>query len=143
MTRDQQKIMKFMEFCESLAELSTCKRNQCGAIILPFDCTSVRSIGYNGPPRGVRNDSCTEVEGDCGCVHAETNAVIKFGYIEDRRPHILYSTTAPCKSCASLILNCPPIETVIYSTRYRNDLGIELLFNHGVRVMTKERWLAR
>ena len=139
MTRRQEKFSKFMEFCESLAKLSTCKRNQCGAIIFPEDFTGVKSIGYNGPPRGVHNNSCTEVEGDCGCVHTETNAVIKFGFFEDRREYFLYSTTAPCKSCAGVILNCPPITTVIYDKPYRNDLGVELLLNHGVRVIPKER----
>jgi len=141
MTREKHKMIKFMGFCESLASLSTCKRQQCGAIIFPWDFTVVRSIGYNGPPRGCDNDSCDAVEGNCGCVHAETNAVIKFGYIDDPRNYVMYSTTAPCKRCASLILNCPPITTVIYDKPYRNDLGLKLLRSGGITIYEKARWL--
>jgi len=136
--RQMRKMDIFITFCEDLAGLSTCKRKKCGAIIFPSDFTLIRSIGYNGPPRLTDNDSCTDIEGDCGCIHAEANSLIKFGYTDDPRECVMYSTTAPCKNCASLILNCPPITRVIYHRPYRNDLGLDLLKSCNIDVYHTE-----
>lgn len=125
MTRAEQKLQTFATFALRLAELSTCKRRQVGCVIAPPDFTEVYSIGYNGPARGIPNESCdATIVGDCGCVHSECNAL---GKLYRREPAILIASCAPCLWCARMILNSPSIERVYYVENYRNTSGIDLL----------------
>jgi len=126
MNRYLRKLTTFIQMGKLLTPLSTCKRLQVSAIIFPCDCSSVYSIGYNGPPKGLPNDSCTEQEGRCGCVHAEANAIAKFNN-DIAKPSLMFITTAPCLSCAGLILNCDKIKGVIYEEDYRVQEGWFLL----------------
>lgn len=125
-----EKLKTFMSFGRELVALSTCKRRKVGTIVFPVDCTAVYAIGYNGPPRSINNDSCTGVEGDCGCTHAEANALVKLR--SDRKPSILFTTTAPCKHCAGLILNTDGIIGVLYDEVYRSSAGVDLLVASGL-----------
>lgn len=110
-----------------LAQLSTCKRAKVGCVVVPDDLSMVYSIGYNGPPAGEPNDSCTGEQGRCGCVHAEANAVVKLGPVTEA---VLVCTTAPCLACAGLIVNCRKIHCVVYGLAYRDESGLELLRKH-------------
>ena len=137
MERYLKKIRALTSIGQSLAELSTCKRLRVGAIIFPVDCSAIYAIGYNGPSRGLPNDSCTNEIGDCGCVHAEANAVVKFNN-DLAKPSILYSTFLPCKECAALILNCTNIVGVVWDELYRDDAGHKLLLSGGLNVVKRE-----
>lgn len=131
MNRQQRKLQTMAAFATDLAQLSACKRAQRAAVVFPFDFSSVHAIGYNGPPIGVSNDACTSGEGTCGCVHAETNAVVKLGDVRDA---VLYTTTYPCLLCAGLILNSRKIVRVIYGDAYRDGSGVDRLISAGVPV---------
>lgn len=146
--RTLRKLEAFDSFLQSLLRLSACRRNQCSAIIFPPDFSAVHAIGYNGPPSGLMNSSCTEEEGRCGCVHAEANALLKL----NARPHSLMvdhvddvyvddvyyegfwmmSSTAPCYHCAGLIINSQVITQVIWRQPYRNDRGRDLLHKANI-----------
>ncbi len=126
MNRYTEKIEIFIMMGKLLVSLSTCKRLQVATIIFPTDCSSVYAIGYNGPSRGLPNDSCSNVKGKCGCVHAEINAIAKFNN-DIAKPSLLYCTHTPCRPCASLILNCATIKGVIWSGEYRDSEGIDLI----------------
>ena len=130
--RYQQKIQTFIAMGKLLANLSTCKRDKVSAIIFPCDCSSVLSIGHNGPAQGLPNDSCTEEEGSCGCVHAEANAIVKLNIMG--KPSILYSTRMPCLTCAGMILNCSCIKAVVFTYSYRNNLGYDLIVKAGMSI---------
>lgn len=136
MDRYIEKIKTFTMMGKLLVSLSTCKRLQVAAIIFPTDCSSVCAIGYNGPSRGLPNDSCRNIEGRCGCVHAEANAIAKFNN-DISKPSLLYSTHMPCLSCAGLILNCTNIKGVIWSGEYRNTEGIDLITSAGMQVVAE------
>jgi len=115
----------------SLSTLSTCKRSRTSAMIFTTNCTHIHSIGYNGVPSGVSNDACTEVEGECGCVHAEINAIAKL----DRcitEPCLLYTRTMTCIQCASLVVNTWCIVGVVWDNPYRNNNGLELILRHHI-----------
>ena len=133
MSRYLDKIQTFIEMGKLLSCLSTCKRDKVSAIVFPCDCTAIYSIGYNGPAQGLLNDSCTDEEGQCGCVHAEANAIIKLG--NQTKPCVLYSTRMPCRTCAGLILNCSQIKVVIYTSKYRNLFGYNLIRLTGKNIM--------
>jgi len=117
----------FTEFAERLASLSTCKRNQVGCVIIPTDFSAIFAIGYNGPPSGEPNDACIDSPGNCGCIHAEANAIAKLGAATNA---MLISTVCPCWQCAGLIINCKKISRVMFIHPYRDNAGEVLLKRH-------------
>ena len=133
MSRLTFKLDHFIRFAADLKDLSTCRRAKCAAIIFDADCTRVYAIGYNGPPRGSDNESCTGTEGACGCAHAEANALIKVREV-GVRDAVLYSTTYPCPHCAALIANSGVVGCVLYSAPYR-DMRLEPFLNAGIKVL--------
>lgn len=102
---------------------STCKRAQCGAVITTHDMKQVLSVGYNGPGAGLPDDRCRGTEGQCGCLHAETNAILRANPGVNR---VLFTTSAPCEQCAQHILGTE-ISRVIYLRMYRDSMGLNLL----------------
>lgn len=132
MTRYDLKLRNMFYFARSLAGLSCCKRTQVGCIIFPIECTNVISIGYNGPPAGINNESCTNEQHQCGCIHAEANALVKARPTDEY--NVLFSTRAPCYHCAGLIINTNKIVDVYYDNDYSDDRGIKLLEDSNIIV---------
>lgn len=130
-------IKKLLTFCamgRHLCELSACRRARCGALLFSTDCQGVLSIGYNGPAAGLPHDECRpDLEGGCGCLHAELNALTK---AEHGRPCILYTTYSPCRTCAAHIVNHGSVVAVLYDVKYRKPgEGIDLLERSGIDVV--------
>lgn len=132
-SRVYDKLRTFRGFAESLAELSTCRRAHVGAIVFPPDFTEVLAIGYNGQPSGTPNGHCTGVSGQCGCVHAETNALIKLA--SERTGLVLLCTKLPCPRCAGLIANCRQVSTVLYTGDHHDREGLHILARAGKDVL--------
>lgn len=128
--RNSYKLRAFTDFAMSLSKLSTCKRLQVGCVILSEGFSQVFSIGYNGVPSGVDNDSCREEKGNCGCIHAEANALVKLKTTQTGL--WLLSTTCPCEHCAGLIVNSKSIDVVLYINTYRIEKGLNLLRDCGI-----------
>ena len=98
----------------TLSMRSTCKRQQNGAVIVSLDYRRVLSIGYNGTPHG--DEHCKGGKpGDCGCIHAEMNALLKKYTSESA---VMFMTTSPCMNCAKAIVQCNII-SVYYINEYR------------------------
>lgn len=131
MTRRELKLQTFAGFTKELACLSTCKRRQVGCLIAPLDFTQVLSIGYNGVPRGRPNDSCLDISGGCGCIHAESNAVAK---LTSSTPALMVVTLSPCALCAGLILNVGTIKEFYYLEAWRDHKPLEMLAEGGIHV---------
>lgn len=126
------KLKVFYSFTWQLAELSWCKRAQTAAIIFPENFQEVLAIGYNGPPAGENNDSCTGEQGDCGCVHAEANAITKLHTSMSNL--VMLTRTAPCIHCAGLIVNSQRIKKVIWKDPYRNNRGLSRLIAASIEL---------
>lgn len=124
-----------MNFTESLAGLSTCKRLKVGCAVIPPDLTEVVGIGYNGPAAGEMNDACRSAEGACGCIHAEANALIK---VRSRAPLIMFTSRSPCEHCAGLILNNRSVAAVLYARPYRDPFGLKRIERAGVLAVSWE-----
>jgi len=127
----------YMRMAEELAKRSTCARLQVGSVVTTGDLTQVVGIGYNGNARGLSN-SCDGLDpGRCGCLHSETNALIKAGAQE---PHkAMFITASPCVMCAKMIINCN-VERVYYRTAYRDATGLTTLAAGGVETIQYDRW---
>lgn len=130
MERYKRKIEKMIAFCRSLSNLSTCRRHPTAAIVFPFDCTAVYAIGYNGPPVGIANNSCSGQLGDCGCIHAEANTLLKL----TESSAVMFCMMSPCMQCAGLIINSQRIDYVIYDMKYRDLRGIQRLNSANILV---------
>lgn len=131
-----------MDIARMWAHRSTCARNRVGAVIAIHGRTV--SSGYNGAPSGM--DHCQHVPADIadqvgttlGCplaVHAEANAIAfaaRAGVSVDGGE--LFTTLAPCRSCAQLIINAG-IWAVHYAEPYRDTTGVALLRTAGLDVI--------
>ena len=133
MSRYHDKCLVLYRFADELARLSACTRQQNAAIVFANDCSAVYSIGYNGPARGRPNSACNGEEGNCGCVHAEANALLRASC-----GGVMYCTTSPCMMCAQMLLNHGGIYVLVYDKQYRDPSGIQMLADYGVAVHRRE-----
>ena len=121
-----------MKTANLISERSHDKRTKVGAVIVAKDNSTVLSLGYNGNYSGGEHEPESVLPGESGFLHAEVNALIKapFHYPIEK---IMYVTVSPCRSCAKLIINAG-ISEVIYERQYRDDSGIQLLLENGIKV---------
>lgn len=117
----------FLNLAAQAATRSNCSRRKVGAVIVRD--RHIRSTGYNGPPSGYGHcdaGACPRAlaeprEGfgydNCVAIHAEANALL-FADRGDRDGATLYTTAAPCFSCAKLIANSGVAEVVASGGRY-------------------------
>lgn len=127
----------FTDIIKVLAQRSTCDTRRVGALLAKDN--RIISTGYNGSPKG--SPHCDEVgcqkDKDGACirtVHAEAN-VIAFAarYGISSEGTTLYTTMAPCFTCAKLIINAG-IVAVYYVKEYRLKDGIEALKENGIEI---------
>jgi dCMP deaminase len=135
-----------MRFAEDLARRSTCERSTAGvgAVITTADYRRVVGLGYNGGPAGGRNE-CKRIDGEiipgqCGHLHAETNAIIN---CDHTGPKKVFVTMQPCEMCAIALVNLHasrgPIVEVYYHHPYRLTEGLDVLWSAGIPLFKAER----
>jgi dCMP deaminase len=126
--------LMFLEMCFLISQRSRAKRNQVGAIITK-DNRPI-SLGYNGTPVGFDN-ACEGADGETleTVVHAEVNAICFLARThESTEGTTIYSTLAPCSSCARMIIQAG-IKRVVYRNRYRYDSGVDMLKEANIEVL--------
>jgi len=124
----------YMRLAEMMSERSTCARLKVGCAIVTPDFRKVLSVGYNGNVTGGANDCDRhgeEAVGNCGCIHAEQNAVINCdaGRHVDK---IVFCTHLPCLQCAKFLINLGGVKRVFYKNEYRLHDSLVLLYKHGI-----------
>lgn len=128
----------FIETAKIFAQNSYAQRLKVGAVLSKDD--RILAVGYNGTPSSYSNE-CEEIDIITGelktkdiVVHAEQNLICfcaKNGI--KTNGCTLYITHSPCITCAKLIASAG-IKEVIYEKDYRNDSGIKLLLELGIKV---------
>ena len=133
----------YMNLAVGLSERSTCLRGtRVGCVITTVDFRRVLAVGYNGNAAGLSNhcDVIGEAAvGNCGCIHAEENAVISC--TEHRSTEkIVFSTHLPCSACAKRIIQLGGVVKVLYLNDYRKKEGLGMLSMVGIdhKQMLKE-----
>lgn len=121
--------MIFMNMAIMIAQRSTCLRRKVGAVITDNKMHRVLCFGYNGNVVGGPNQCDSLDEGQCGCVHAEINALTKSDTTLDGAT--CFVTLSPCVNCAKVLIN-RGIKRVIYHECYRDVSGIALLDKYGI-----------
>jgi dCMP deaminase len=117
----------FIEFAFLISKRSTCLRQQNGAVLVSPDYLHIWGFGYNGSARKTPHN-CSNQEGNCSCIHAELNALLK---AQKTKGGILFCTTSPCMECAKAILNAE-VSCVIFKNVYRIPEPIDYLNHYGV-----------
>jgi dCMP deaminase len=123
----------YMGLALNLAERSTCRRLKVGAVIVSSDFSRVYGIGYNGNAKGRPNICDSDEPGNCGCLHAEDNALLKTNGGAEI-PKIVFITHSPCVYCAKRMINKGGVTKVYYHQMYRSDVGIRILKEAGIEV---------
>jgi dCMP deaminase len=126
----------YMQLALNLSQRSTCLRLKVGCVITDPAYKYVYSVGYNGNAAGLPNHCDVEGEaavGNCGCIHAEENAVIHCCQ-HYSVPKIVFTTHLPCVMCAKRLLNLGGVTTVFYRSDYRKHDSLDLLLSKNVRV---------
>lgn len=132
MTSLESRKQVFKNFTNDLASLSKCTERHVAAIITDKKMTQVYSIGLNGGPVGLADCLCV-LDGKYGCIHAEINALVKCTSTELDK--VMFVTLAPCKQCATAIINAPGgFSKVYYFEEWKEDYGIQLLKAAGIHV---------
>lgn len=123
----------YLNLADQLSQRSECDRLQVGCVITSEDGRYVYGVGYNGGAAGIAH-KCTSEPGNCGCLHAEINAVINCK--EPRStPKIVYCTHNPCAMCSKAIVNMGGVIRVIFERQYRDVSGIDILVQSGIQIM--------
>lgn len=121
-----------MAVARIFAKRSTCSRLRVGAVLAdPSLETFV--VGYNGSFKGGPNECQRSDAGNCGCLHAEANAVAK----AERGPKVAFLTDAPCELCAKLLVNAD-VTTLRYEREYRESSGLKVLRAANIQVFRHE-----
>ena len=127
----------YMKLAYDLASRSTCARLHVGAVIVSEDYSRVFGIGYNGNAAGFPNCCDSSEPGNCGCLHAEDNALLKTNGGSEV-PKVAFVTHQPCLYCAKRMVNKGGVKKVIYSESYRLKEGLEILEKAGIEVQQLE-----
>lgn len=124
-------VRAHLQYALEIAKVGACERAQVGCVLTPPDLSNPIGIGYNGPAAGLPNQCARPLEvGNCGCVHAEANAVIK----APRGPKWAFLTIPCCERCAGLLVNAE-VECVVYAGPPHRDglnAGVQLLDRLGI-----------
>jgi deoxycytidylate deaminase len=108
---------------------TSCLRKGVGAAIVKVTKNNhllVVAVGFNGPS-GLQN-KCTNVQGNCGCSHAEPRAIMRYlrSGVKDRG--ILLCSYSPCTNCANIIVDSGCVKGVVYDTFTHHDpRGAEII----------------
>jgi dCMP deaminase len=158
-------IPMYMTIAETVAQQSSAKRLQVGAIIVKED--RIISIGYNGMPAGWTNECENTIfvldEEVMGTdmvflgytrsqngnwfktvtkdevIHAEANAIAKLARsTEAGEGSTMFLTHAPCIQCAKQIY-AAGIKSVYYRDSYKNTDGLTFLEKCSIMVSKVEK----
>lgn len=122
---EEEKLRRFMALSRAASELSKDRSTQLGAVILGKDY-EIRSLGYNGFPRGVNDDVEERHERPLKykwTEHAERNAIYnaaRVGTPLDGTQLLLDSPIFICSDCARAIINVG-IKRVVLFRRSDSD----------------------
>lgn len=116
----------------TIAARSTCTRLHVGAVAAHDG--RILATGYNGAPTGTPHCTHPPSEVCQRSVHAEAN-VVAYAARHGVSLHgaEVYATDSPCYTCACLLINAG-VCAVVFHRRYRDDSGLRLLADVGVKV---------
>lgn len=144
------KAAKYLQLARAQAELfSKDPSTKVGAIFLDAESLAIRSLGYNGFPRGIDETIAARWERPAKYLwveHAERNGIynaVRSGVSLDRTVCIV--TLFPCVGCAkgliqsgirTLVAPKPDFSRVTYGEEFR--VALEMLTEAGIEIMYED-----
>jgi dCMP deaminase len=128
---------RMMDLADHIAQWSKDPNTRVGAVITDSACRVI-GMGYNGFPRGVRDDFDRYQDKEqkySYVVHAELNAILNATIKLDTDYTTLYTTLSPCRECAKAIIQAG-IHRVVFK-EYRSDPFTNVMFSEAGVVMDK------
>ena len=135
----------FMRVAEATAALSKDPSTKIGTCIVGSG-NEILSTGYNGFPRGMKDDSDLYLNRKFKLrhsVHAEMNALLNAARNGTQvKGATLYCTHAPCQQCAAALIQAGVVKVVFptpdteFAHRYHFQDTLEMLKHCGVEVRT-------
>lgn len=122
-----------MKMATEWGTLSVANRKKVGCLIVKNH--QIISDGFNGTPRGFRNE-CEDSHGKTlsHVLHAESNAITKLAKSTNSSSGgTMYITLSPCFECAKLIIQSE-ISRVVCGEKYRITTGIDLLKEADIEI---------
>lgn len=113
------KAQKYMGIAVAVAELSKDVSTKVGAVVVG-DTNEIRSVGYNGAPRGSRADEPEDIRGErpekyYWAAHAELNSITNAARVGiPLAGSTIYVTHFPCMDCAKAIVQSGITRVVTY-----------------------------
>lgn len=141
----------FMQLAHVIKQRGNCMRPPKVGAVMVRD-KRIIATGYTGTPHGIKNcdeggcQRCAdrhdgkiasgESKESCVCIHAELNTIIQAAlHGMSTRSATLYTTYAPCTTCAKMLINAR-IERVVYDAQHEKDQGgIELLKQARIEIV--------
>jgi len=124
----------FMNIVDTVREKSKDINTKIGAVIVGMD-NEIRSVGYNGFPRGVNDDIISRYERPIKYMyteHAERNAIYnaaRMGTCLNRCR--MYTNAIPCSDCARGIIQSGIVEVIV------KDLNVNNRWSESCKVALK------
>ena len=136
---------RFFGLVDTVASWSKDKSMKVGAIIVDSD-HNVRSVGYNGFPRGVNDDIESRHERPTKykfTEHAERNAVYAAARMGTSINECsLYMAWYPCGDCARAIIQAGIIEVYVNGNKWDRDIDLLVLSRpEDIEDEKDSRWL--
>ncbi|MEP3277705.1 MAG: deaminase [Stappiaceae bacterium] len=141
---------RFFGLCDHIAEWSEDRDFQVGCVIVGPGC-EIRSTGYNGLPRGVKDIDPSRFDRPSGekfhwFEHAERNAIYNAARVGiDLAGCTLYVNRFPCADCGRSIIQsgitrlcCPPIPESDGALDYSFRVSATMLEEAGITVSFKQ-----
>ena len=123
----------YMDIALRIAQMSFAKKRQVGAVAVKDN--NILSFGFNGTPTGFPN-ICEDDYGKTmsHVIHAEANLIAKAAAEGlSLKGATVYVTTAPCDTCANLLLQSR-VSRIVFKDYYKTDSGIIMLDISKVKV---------
>lgn len=145
MTRQEKWDLRFLKLAQIISEWSKDTGTKCGAVIVRPDMT-IASTGYNGFPRGMRDDIDLYLDKEkkySRVIHSEVNALLTAK--EPLQGYTLYGWPfTPCDRCAVQIIQAgikrvvfaqiPDNGSSVFKTQGMADLAGQYFQEAGVSV---------
>ena len=149
MANEQTWADRFMALCDAVCQWSEDRDFKVGCVIVGPDHHEIRSIGYNGLPRGVSDQDDQRFDRPSGekffwMEHAERNAVYNAAHAGVSLAGCrAYVNRFPCADCARALIQsgvthitAPPIPEADGALDHSFQVSAQMLAEAGVTVTT-------
>jgi deoxycytidylate deaminase len=138
-------IIEDMNLITANAKVRTkCKRKGVGCQLISIregDIICSLNYVFNGP--SVEDFECSNVTGNCGCMHSEPKAIIVALKKNPLIEWIMLCTYSPCTNCANIIIHSGIVKGIVYDILTEHDKRGDKFLRQSIDVLTLQEIINR